>query len=125
MINIMTYLRNVSYLSILWLCFVVTSVSATEIISAGGSHTCAIKSDGTAACWGDNSKTQASPPEDVAFSQISAGYEHTCGVRTDGRVMCWGDGSLGDTTPPSGNFIQVNAGNISTCGIKTDGKVIC
>lgn len=33
-----------------------------EVVSAGLSHTCAIRSDGTAACWGDNFFGQSTPP---------------------------------------------------------------
>jgi hypothetical protein len=31
-------------------------------VSAGHYHTCGLKTDGTLACWGDNSYGQASPP---------------------------------------------------------------
>ena len=31
-------------------------------VSAGFYHSCGVRSDGTVACWGDNSSGQASPP---------------------------------------------------------------
>ena len=52
-------------------------------------HTCGLKTDGTLACWGENSYGQATPPAGT-FSQVSAGDDHTCGVRTDGTLACWG-----------------------------------
>lgn len=78
-----------------------------EHIAAGGNHTCAIVSDGSAWCWGDNSfgqlgngsASEASFPVQVLTSggpvlddlvQIVAGNAHTCAVARDGHVWCWG-----------------------------------
>jgi alpha-tubulin suppressor-like RCC1 family protein len=66
-------------------------------VSAGDSHTCGVKTDGTIACWGSNSYGKATPPPGT-FTVVSAGYNHTCAVRTDGSVTCWGDNQLQQCT---------------------------
>ena len=55
-------------------------------ISAGLSHTCAIKTDGTVQRWG-----QSTVPNDLGpFSSISARFgANTCAVKTDGTAQCW------------------------------------
>ena len=66
----------------------------------GLSHTCGVKVDGSAACWGSNSNGQTNAPPE-AFQSISAGYQHSCGVKTDGNVVCWGGNSDGQSTVPT------------------------
>ena len=58
-------------------------------VSAGGLHTCGVRTDGAAECWGDDYYGQATPPSGQ-FASVSAGLFHTCGVRTDGAAECWG-----------------------------------
>ena len=79
--------------------------SATyHAVSCGESHTCALRSDGTMLCFGDNSEGKCGDgtanynvqtPTEVAggivFKRIAAGGTHTCGLRaSDGRAMCFG-----------------------------------
>ena len=119
-------------------------------ISAGGDHSCAVLSDGTAICWGrnlygqigDNFSTHKTTPVFVLgnynFLRVSNGFYHTCGILTDGSAMCWGlnnNGQLGDGTTTrritptfvSGNynFLRVSNGYYHTCGILTNGSALC
>ena len=61
----------------------------TIVISMGNYHGCALREDGTLACWGLNDYGQATPPEGT-FTAVAAGSLHSCGIRTDGTLACWG-----------------------------------
>lgn len=86
-------------------------------ITAGDFHTCGIRGNGTAWCWGSNEFDQlgtsanegTTTPNPVPsqlgtatdWTQLSAGHDHTCGVRTEHTLWCWGwdnDGQLGIPT---------------------------
>src|SRR5207302_2012237 len=68
-------------------------------VTAGDYYTCGMKTDGTLACWGQNSGGVATPPSGT-FSEVAARSDHACGLGTDGIVKCWGSdtsGQLGGT----------------------------
>lgn len=82
-------------------------------ISAGENHTCALLSDHTVECWGDNQYDQlglgyAGPaynalPMPVSglsgVTQISAGGYHTCALipnASTGTIKCWGHNAAGE-----------------------------
>ena len=48
-----------------------------QSVTAGGYHTCGVRTDGTVACWGSNEKRQAFPPRILAQS-VSAGSGYSC-----------------------------------------------
>jgi hypothetical protein len=121
-------------------------------IVAGWRHTCALRRDGSVACWGENGNgqlgsgttTDALEPSPVALPEaavsIGAGEEHTCAVLAGGDLRCWGtraNGQLGDgtsslidvlTPQPAMTTLDyrlVVAGDNHSCGVRTDGTVSC
>jgi alpha-tubulin suppressor-like RCC1 family protein len=131
-----------------------SAAQATEI-AAGYAHTCALLTDQTVKCWGDNSSDQlgvygpsSKSTTPVAISGISgataiaAGYAHTCALLADKTVKCWGfngSGQLGNGTTASsatpvsvssidGTIVQataISAGYLHTCALLADNTVQC
>jgi hypothetical protein len=83
-----------------------------DVLSTGRYHTCAIKSNGTASCWGANSLGQSSPPAGLGtVTELSASGSHTCAIKSDGAVACWGNNFAGPSTPPAGNIDPWDGGS--------------
>ena len=99
-------------------------------VSAGTIHSCGVKTNGSAICWGSNEDGygsfigQATPPGGP-FVSIDSGYYHTCGARDDGSVECWGGNWQGQATPLGFSFNSVSSGYDHTCGVRDDGTVEC
>ena len=58
-------------------------------VSAGGSHSCALRQSGQVKCWGYNSFGQADDPSG-RYRDVSAAGEHSCAVRETGELDCLG-----------------------------------
>jgi alpha-tubulin suppressor-like RCC1 family protein len=121
-------------------------------VSGGGSHTTAIKTDGTLWTWGGNSRgelgnaktafTTSTPVTTFAggtnWKQVSSGESHTAAIKTDGTLWAWGNGGSGRlgnatltnrstpvTTFAGGtNWKQVSSGGNHTAASTYDDPVI-
>ena len=89
----------------------VQNMTDATAITAGGSHTCALRRTGSIACWGLNEYGQlgngttndSSVPAEVPgindATAITASGHHTCALRRTGAIACWGlndSGELGN-----------------------------
>jgi len=128
------------------------TVIGVSLVSANGSYTIAIRTDGTLWAWGKNDKGQlgdgtttdrTSPIQigtDTNWKFISTGRtystEYSVAIKTDGTLWAWGNnyyGTLGDGTTDDRNspvqigsdtnWASVSAGGDHTVAIKTDGSL--
>jgi alpha-tubulin suppressor-like RCC1 family protein len=111
-------------------------------IALGLTHGCAVLSDGTAACWGNDLYGQLGDvtegparsrpvhlesPTDIA--SIAGGNGLTCAVLLDGTLECWGavfpDGLAAPPTPMGTGYTGVSTGIVTSCAVRADGGADC
>ena len=133
-----------------------TSVSAeSDALAIGEEFGCAVLSNRSVACWGDNSEGQLGSssagsssayavmvdlPAGFEAGAVDAGSAHACSTGLDGKLVCWGrntDGQLGRgnsspsespgyVTLPSGVTVsQFAAGADHNCMTGTDSNMYC
>ncbi len=92
-------------------------------IAAGGSHNVALKTDGTLAARGDDTKGQCSnAPVGDDFVAVAAGHLHSLALKSDGRLAAWGDDTWGQlNVPPGYDFTAIAAGNYHNLALHSDG----
>jgi alpha-tubulin suppressor-like RCC1 family protein len=116
-------------------------------ISAGTTHSCNVRSDGTQWCWGENTYSAlgtTGPSTGTAiqlagttWTTVDGGLDTSCAIRADKSLWCWGFNALGmvgdgTTTTRSApvrigtaQWASVSAGVYHTCGIQADGSLWC
>jgi alpha-tubulin suppressor-like RCC1 family protein len=123
-------------------------------VSTGQRHSCALKADHSAWCWGSNRagefgdgntgiQTYTLTPTPVSgltnAVSLSTGVDHTCAVLDDGTAECWGAnarGQLGDGNAPTSsltptavsgltNAVSIAAGGQFTCALLNTHQVSC
>jgi alpha-tubulin suppressor-like RCC1 family protein len=136
----------------------VPGLMVAKSLYVGGSSTfgspiaasCVLLGDGSAQCWGDNSRGQLgdggvgngeSPVNVTGLSgatELAIGGAHVCALMGDATVMCWGEngnGQLGDGTlakhptpfavPVLTKVAHLTAGDRHTCAQLQDGTAQC
>lgn len=124
--------------------------TAPQQVVAGMQHSCALRPNGTVACWGENGQNQMGDGTTVdrlspvtvtgiaGARMIAAGADHTCALLAGGTVSCWGwngAGELGDGTtavrttavPVVGlsGVVSIAAGNDHTCAVLANATAVC
>ena len=128
----------------------VSGITTATSIALGDYFSCAVLTDGSVKCWGNNgygqlgdgSSTHSSIPVSVSgistATNISLGSIHSCAVLTDRSIKCWGDnsdGRLGDgsttdsATPVSvtgiSTAVGVALGYSYSCAVLMSGSAKC
>jgi alpha-tubulin suppressor-like RCC1 family protein len=106
-------------------CTAGSCVGCVAALAVGYAHACALRTDGSVACWGANDHGQigngasggpvavATPVVDdhgvplAGIRAIAVGDNHSCALRPDKTVVCWGDDSTG----------QLGGGDSSTASV--------
>ena len=124
--------------------------STVSQVVAGGRHSCALHTDGTADCWGDNGSGglgdgtlgDTNVPVDVVgqdFVSLDAAVPHTCAVTTSQDIQCWGSNNeaefgLGyglytflpmETASAVTDFVELGRGGYGNCGVTSTDAVRC
>jgi uncharacterized repeat protein (TIGR01451 family) len=100
-----------------------TNLTDVVAITAGYSHSLALKSDGTVVGWG-NLYYATPPPGLTGVVAIAAGYYHSLALKSDGTVVGWGD--MYYATPPTNlaEVVAIAAGYQHSLALKSDGTVV-
>ena len=105
-----------------------TGLSGVIAIAAGGSHSLALKSNGTVVAWGNNSDGETTVPAGLSgVTAIAAGWGgHSLALKSDGTVVAWGNDSSGQTDVPAGlsGVSVISAGYFHSLALKSDGTIV-
>lgn len=119
-------------------------------LGSGEFTVCAIRTDGTLACWGrgtsgqvgDGAGCDRAVPRAVSLPapavEVRGGAWHTCARLADGTGWCWGDNGAGElgspassnqlspiAAPPLAGVVEMTVGDNYTCALLADRTVAC
>ena len=111
-------------------------------LAPGNGHTCALRQDGSVACWGRNDVGESAPPADAKFATIQSSHQYSCGITSDQSVKCWGDitdpeleetvhGSMmANQAPTEISLTEIGiafaqGSGVRVCGLSDENTVVC
>ena len=118
----------------------VEGIDDVVALTAGATHTCAVRESDGVFCWGSNSHGRLGHGQDSGASyekvrvagiddavEVSAGARHTCAVHATGQISCWGSEWKGrpdeDSVSPT---LPVKVDGITTAeGVSARGSISC
>ncbi|MGM0558740.1 MAG: RCC1 domain-containing protein, partial [Myxococcota bacterium] len=115
----------------------VSGITDALAIDLGGLTSCAIRSDNSLWCWGDNTSRQITTdsvsnyysPRSVgvdSVDQVSLGDSHTCARIGSSQIQCLGGVTGGGVSPPSSltGISDISSGFRHTCAVANE-RVYC
>jgi YD repeat-containing protein len=95
-------------------------------VGLGGDFGCALREEGTLACWGDWGDAREQPP-DGGFAALSVGLATSCALDADGFATCWAGQNVGGEAdaPLDEAFRQLDVGSRHGCAVTMDGALRC
>ena len=107
----------------------VSGLTTAVAITGGNQNTCALLSDGTAKCWGENdlgqigdgftAPTRLTPTAVSALTgatAITTGGAHSCAIVTDHSVRCWGANTAGQVGDGTSSNIRTTPTKVAGLG---------
>ncbi len=101
---------------------------ATDSISVA--QTCALKTNGSIECWGNNNGGQLknyTGTDAIAVSTRAEteGRQNTCVLKINGSIECWGNNTWGQNKNYTGTDAIAVVTGTNTCALKTNGSIEC
>lgn len=100
-------------------------IAKRDVISAGQSHTVALKSDGTVFAIGDDEDGKCETSSWDNIIAVDAGAYSTVGLKADGTVVAVGSSSDGKCNVTDWHdIVSISAGPMHTIGLMSDGSAV-
>ena len=93
-------------------------------LAVGTASYCALKTDGSAACWGDNESGELEVPEG-RYKELSMGHVHGCGITESSNLVCWGEDQGPDAPGANQEVVSVSAGCLHSCALTGESDIVC